>query len=153
MRVCPTGGLQPALSEISLNGLLTPVLVPRVGYCDYACNACGQVCPTHAIPLLELAVKQQQRIGQAYIDENRCIPWADGIPCAVCEEMCPVTPKKAITLAIGGGGNGNGRGNEGSESSAPRPHVDRSKCIGCGVCEARCPVAGEAAIRVRVRSA
>ncbi len=149
-RVCPTGGLQPALGEISMNGWLTPVLVPRVGYCDYACNACGQVCPTHAIPLLELAVKQQQRIGQAYIDENRCIPWADGISCAVCEEMCPVTPQKAITLSSGGsGGSGHGGG---SASAVPRPHVDRSKCIGCGICETRCPVSGEAAIRVRVRS-
>lgn len=147
MRICPTGGLQPAAGEAGLEGLWTPVLVPRIGYCDYGCNACGQVCPVRAIPPLELAVKQQQKLGQAYIDQNRCIPWADKKPCAVCEEMCPVAPRKAITLETGGSGRGGGGGN------VPRPVVDRQICIGCGICETRCPVAGEAAIRVRVRPA
>jgi polyferredoxin len=145
MRICPTGGLQPAASEAGLEGMWTPVLVPRIGYCDYGCNSCGQICPVQAIPPLELAVKQKQKIGQAYIDQNRCIPWADNKPCAVCEEMCPTVPKKAITLETGGGGKVSGG------STVPRPVVDRSLCIGCGACETRCPVAGEAAIRVRVR--
>lgn len=147
MRICPTGGLQPAASEVGLESMWTPVLVPRLGYCDYGCNSCGQVCPVQAIPPLELQVKQQQKLGQAYIDQNRCIPWADNKPCAVCEEMCPTVPVKAITLESSGqsGSRGIGGGN------VPRPVVDRSTCIGCGVCETKCPVAGEAAIRVRVR--
>lgn len=147
MRICPTGGLQPAASEAGLEGMWTPVLVPRIGYCDYGCNSCGQVCPVRAIPPLEISIKQQQKLGQAYIDQNRCIPWADHKPCAVCEEMCPVTPRKAITLETGGSGRGSGGGN------VPRPVVNRQICIGCGICETRCPVAGEAAIRVRVRPA
>jgi ferredoxin len=88
MRVCPTGALQPALSEAGLEGLWTPILLPRLGYCDFACNACGVVCPTQAIPLLSLEEKRQQVIGKAYIDENRCLAWADHIDCIVCEEMC-----------------------------------------------------------------
>jgi polyferredoxin len=45
MRVCPTGGLQPSVFESGLEGLGAPILVPRLGYCDYSCNACGQACP------------------------------------------------------------------------------------------------------------
>ena len=55
MKVCPTSGLQPALAEAGLEGIWTPILKPRLGYCDYGCNACGQVCPSGAIPPLPLA--------------------------------------------------------------------------------------------------
>ena len=60
MRACPTSALQPALSEAGLEGLWTPVNVPRLGYCDYSCNACGQVCPVQAIPPLSLDEKREQ---------------------------------------------------------------------------------------------
>jgi formate hydrogenlyase subunit 6/NADH:ubiquinone oxidoreductase subunit I len=49
MKVCPTNGLQPTLSEAGTEGIWTPVLVPRVGYCEYYCSLCTQVCPTGAI--------------------------------------------------------------------------------------------------------
>lgn len=143
-RACPTGAIQPALAEAGLEGLWTPVLVPRLGYCDYSCNACGQVCPVGAIPPLSLEAKRQQVIGLAYIDTDRCIPWADGRPCIVCEEMCPV-PEKAIWLE-----EVEVRGAGGKMVKVQRPHVDRDLCIGCGICEYKCPVAGEAAIRVYV---
>ncbi|MBU0702389.1 MAG: 4Fe-4S binding protein, partial [Chloroflexi bacterium] len=42
MKVCPTSGLQPALFEAGLEGMWTPRLVSRLGYCDYGCNGCGQ---------------------------------------------------------------------------------------------------------------
>jgi ferredoxin len=93
IRVCPTGGLQPAVLEAGLVGLGSPILVPRLGYCDYSCNACGQVCPVQAIPPLDLETKRTQVIGLAYINESRCIPWSDHQACQVCEEMCPL-PKK-----------------------------------------------------------
>ena len=97
MRACPTAGLQPALLEAGLENLWTPILVPRIGYCDYSCNACGQVCPVQAIPALNLEVKRDTPIGRAYIDQNRCIAWADHTDCIVCEEMCPIADK-AIKL-------------------------------------------------------
>jgi NAD-dependent dihydropyrimidine dehydrogenase PreA subunit len=115
-------------------------LTPRLGYCDYSCNACGQACPTEAIPRLALDQKRLAVIGKAYIDTDRCIPWTDGRNCVVCEEMCP-TPEKAIILR---------------EESAPdgamvlRPYVIRDRCIGCGICENKCPLVGAAAIRVEV---
>jgi ferredoxin len=144
VRVCPTGGLQPAILQAGLQGLGTPVLVPRLGYCDYACNSCGQVCPTAAIPLLSLDDKRKQVIGKAYIDVNRCLAWSDHQTCIVCQEMCPL-PDKAIQLeeqvvwAPGGG-----------TVKLLMPHVVRDKCVGCGLCEYRCPVSGDAAIRVYI---
>ena len=111
-------------------------------YCDYSCNACGKVCPVGAIPPLELEEKRLQTIGAAYIDEKRCIAWADRIECIVCEEMCPL-PEKAITLEIA-----ESTGSEGELLTVPLPRVNRDLCIGCGICEYKCPVNGEAAIRV-----
>jgi len=144
MKVCPTVGLQPSLSESGLEGLWTPVLVSRLGYCDYSCNACGQVCPSEAIPELTLEEKRQTVIGLAYIDQNRCIPWADNVDCIVCEEMCPV-PDKAIKLDEVEVLNA-----QGERVVVKRPRVVRDLCIGCGICEYECPLNGEAAIRVYV---
>lgn len=144
MKVCPTSGLQPTLPTAGWEGLWTPVLVPRLGYCDYSCNSCGQACPTEAIPRLSLDEKRQTVIGLAYIDQNRCIPWADGQDCIVCEEMCPV-PDKAIWLD-----DQTVVGPDGETATVRRPHVIRDLCIGCGICEAKCPLNGEAAIRVYV---
>lgn len=144
IRACPTSAIQPAVAEAGIEGLWTPVLVPRLGYCDYSCNVCGQVCPVQAIPPLSLQEKRQQVIGQAYIDQNRCIPWADHRDCIVCEEMCPV-PDKAIKLERVEVRNG-----EGVLVTVQRPRVIRECCIGCGICEYKCPVNGEAAIRVYV---
>jgi ferredoxin len=143
-RACPTSAIQPAMAEAGLEGLWTPLLVPRIGYCDYSCNACGQVCPVQAIPPLSLLEKRQQVIGKAYIDLNRCIPWADEQPCGVCEEMCPL-PTKAIELEEVEVLDG-----QGDLFTLQRPQVIRERCIGCGICEYQCPLNGPAAIRVYV---
>jgi MauM/NapG family ferredoxin protein len=142
VRACPTSAIQPALTEAGVEGLWTPVLVPRAGYCDYSCNACGQICPVQAIPPLSLDEKREQVIGKAYIDENRCIAWADLEDCIVCEEMCPV-PDKAIVLQ-----EAQVRGIDGESVTVQQPYVVRERCIGCGICEYKCPVSGQAAIRV-----
>jgi ferredoxin len=142
LRACPTSALQPAVFEAGLEGFATPVLVPRLGYCDYACNACGQVCPVQAIPPLSLDEKRLQVVGRAYIDQDRCIAWSDHQPCIVCEEMCPL-PKKAIQLE-----DTTVWGPDGTTVQIQLPHVLRDVCIGCGICEYKCPVSGDAAIRV-----
>lgn len=142
VKVCPTSALQPGSGSMGLEGVWSPVLVPRLGFCDYSCNACGQVCPTGAIPALSLSEKRHQVLGVAYIDTNRCLPWADGRNCIVCEEMCPVSPK-AIEL------NEEHVVNERGETvTVLRPHVLRDRCIGCGICEYQCPLSSTAAIRV-----
>jgi polyferredoxin len=142
MRACPTGALQPAIFEAGLGGFATPLLAPRLGYCDYSCNACGQICPVQAIPPLTLEEKRLAVIGKAAIDQNRCIPWSEHLPCIVCEEMCPL-PEKAIQLE-----QVEVTGIDGMPVSLQLPHVLRERCIGCGICEYKCPANGQAAIRI-----
>ena len=137
MDVCPTKGLQPAMFEAGLEGFWTPRLLPRLGYCDYGCNACGQVCPSKAIPELDLDSKRQAVMGLAAVNRNRCLPWAYDTPCIVCEEMCPV-PDKAIKLEH----------KQVGDIELQQPYVVADLCIGCGICEQHCPMGGEAAIRV-----
>ncbi len=143
IKSCPTAAIQPALAEAGAESFWTPVIVPRIGFCQYSCNNCGQACPVSAIPLLNLKAKQNTPIGWAYIDRNRCLPWAENTPCIVCEEMCPI-PHKAITLTTVEVENGNG-----SKITLHRPGVLKARCIGCGLCEYKCPVSGQAAIRVQ----
>lgn len=142
MKVCPQGGLHPAALEAGLAGLWTPVLRPRLGYCEYHCTLCGQVCPTGAIPRLNPADKEMSVMGLAWIDPGRCLPFAFATPCIVCEEHCPTSPKAiqltpAIVRTIGG-----------EERPVRQPRVDSAKCTGCGICEYVCPLEGTAAIRV-----
>ena len=142
MRACPTNAIQLAVNEAGLEGVETPNLVMRTGFCDYSCNVCGQVCPTQAIPSLSLEAKRLKVIGKAYIDKNRCIAWADHRDCIVCEEMCPL-PEKAIVLQ-----NSQVTTGAGETVTVRLPEVLRAQCIGCGICEKRCPLTGESAIRV-----
>lgn len=143
LRACPTGALQSAVFEAGLAGFGTPLLTPRLGYCDYSCNACGQICPVQAIPPLSLDEKRQAVIGLAVLDRNRCLPWSQDTPCIVCEEMCPL-PEKAIQLEVV-----TVRGADGSPVDLQLPYVLAERCIGCGICEYKCPVSGPAAIQVR----
>jgi ferredoxin len=142
MKVCPTGGLQPAWAEAGLEGIWTPRLVPAIGYCVYSCNQCGQVCPTEAIRPLPLAEKQQVRIGLARFDTTRCIPYAYGRECIVCEEVCPL-PKKAIYAVETDVTRG-----DGSVVRLKQPRVDPELCTGCGNCEYACPYKDQPAVRV-----
>ncbi|MDY7077246.1 MAG: 4Fe-4S dicluster domain-containing protein [Chloroflexota bacterium] len=145
MQVCATTGLQPSLFEGGLQGVWSPRLVPELGPCDYSCNACGQVCPTGAIPALDLETKRQEVIGMAVIDRNRCLPWAYDTPCIVCEEMCPI-PDKAIRVQ-----EVTVIDESGAEMLLQQPYVVLDLCIGCGICEYNCPMEAQAAIQVQRR--
>jgi len=129
--------------ESGYEGMFSPRLIPRIGYCEFNCNLCGQVCPTGAIRNLDLAEKQKFVIGRAYFNKNRCLPFAENTPCIVCEEHCP-TFDKAIkfeeVLKTDGKGN---------SVKLKQPYVINELCIGCGICEKVCPLDGESAIRVR----
>ena len=104
MRICPANIIQPALFEAGIQGLWTPAINYRISRsgCQPNCIACGQVCPTAAIRPLSLDEKQGLgkfadqgpiRLGTAFVDRGRCLPWAMDRPCLVCQEVCPVSPK------------------------------------------------------------
>jgi ferredoxin len=111
MRICPSNVIQPAGLQAGLEGLWTPLLDFRIGTsgCQFNCVACGHLCPTAAIRPLSLAERMglgdftgqgPVRIGTAFIDRGRCLPWAMDRPCIVCQENCPVSPKAIYTQAV-----------------------------------------------------
>lgn len=142
MKVCINNALQPLFLETGLEGIFTPKLLPRLGYCEYNCTLCGQVCPSGAIQKLPLHQKKKIVIGRAHFDKNRCLPYAKGVPCIVCEEHCP-TPAKAIKFRITLVKN-----TAGENIYVKQPYIIDERCIGCGICENKCPVDGAAAVIV-----
>jgi len=152
MKVCPNNALHPAFGEAGLEGLWTPVLVPRIGYCESSCILCSQVCPTGAI--WEITAKEKGwavgtngnpkpiSLGTAFLDRGRCLPWAMATPCIVCEEWCPTSPK-AIYLQPAEAADV-----AGNLKQVKQPYIDPQHCVGCGACEYACPVQERAAIYV-----
>jgi polyferredoxin len=108
MRICPTNIIHPAVLQSGLEGLWTPLLNFRVGTsgCQLNCVACSQICPTAALRPISLDEKLGRhdyeeagpiRLGTAFVDRGRCLPWAMDRPCIVCQENCPVSPKAVFT--------------------------------------------------------
>jgi polyferredoxin/Pyruvate/2-oxoacid:ferredoxin oxidoreductase delta subunit len=142
MKVCLRSALYPALSQGGFYGLFMPLFIPRLGYCEYNCNLCGQVCPTGAIPNLPLKEKKKNIIGLAAIDKNHCLPFAKKINCIVCEEHCPI-PDKAIRFETVTDADYTGK-----KVILKRPYIVDELCNGCGICENKCPLEGKSAIEV-----
>jgi len=144
MRVCPNDALHPAITETGLEGLWSPLVTPKIGYCEPSCALCSEVCPTGAI--LELTPRKKgwiagnnaastpMRIGTAVYDHQLCLPWAKATECVVCLEWCPVMPKaiyiKAAELVDA----------EGKPCTLKQPYIDPGRCVGCGACEFSCPL-------------
>ncbi len=144
MKACPTNVINPTLSEAGMAGFWTPHLIMTLGYCEYTCTLCGSVCPSGAIAEISAKEKMERpiRIGSAYVDRGRCLPWSGNAPCIVCEEHCPTSPK-AIYLR-----DDVVPGPDGKRLRVKLPYVDLKRCVGCGICEYRCPVRGRPAIVV-----
>jgi MauM/NapG family ferredoxin protein len=140
MKVCITNGLQPVVLESGVEGLWTPQLVPEIGYCEYKCTLCGEVCPTGAIKALSEPEKKKAKLGLAEIDHATCLAWDGNEECIVCEEHCPVAEKAIKT-----------REEVVNGKKIFRPSVDAALCVGCGICQNKCPVRPLRAIRVNPR--
>lgn len=142
MKVCLKNALYPAVLEGGLAAVYTPQLIPRLGYCEYNCTLCGQVCPTGAIPNLPVEQKKREVIGKAVFDRNHCLPFARGIDCIVCEEHCPIADKaiRSRPVAV--------RQDDGTLKTVRMPWVVEERCNGCGICEHVCPLETKAGIEV-----
>ena len=148
MKICPTNALQPTLLEAGWEGIFSPVLMAKIGYCEHNCTLCGEICPTGAISKLIPETKFGRsgeppvKIGLAFFDKGRCLPWASGKTCIVCEEWCPTSPK-AIWLE-----ETEVVDRDGNVNTIKLPHIDLEKCTGCGACEYACPIKGKPGVYV-----
>ncbi len=155
MKVCPNNALHPAFMEAGVEGMWTPILIPRIGYCEYSCVLCGDVCPTGAIQKINETQKMGKwkvegkewevppvRVGTAFYDKGRCLPWSMATPCIVCEEFCPTSPKAIYTQ------DDVVKNRKGEDVKVQKPIVDPNLCIGCGACEKVCPVVDQPAVYV-----
>ncbi len=152
MKVCPNNALQPSFVQAGIEGVWTPLLVPRIGYCESSCVLCSQICPTGAIweitPkskgwTVDLAADTKPiRIGTAFYDRGRCLPWAMATDCIVCEEWCPTSPKAIYMRAA------EATDARGLTKQVKQPWVDPQQCVGCGACEYACPIHDNPAVYV-----
>ena len=135
----------PALCKNTWVGPVEVKGLPRVRFVFMPCFHCEEpwcfkVCPSGAIRSLAVEEKHRTVIGTVWFDRDRCLPYAKGIPCLVCEEHCPV-PEKAIRLRETEVGDPAGR-----KVKVKVPYVVDRLCIGCGICENKCPLPGRAAV-------
>ena len=152
INVCPTNVLQPAtLKEGGFEGLWTPVMNFNIKHCQLKCNLCSEVCPTGAIRKISVAEKLGEGefaeqgpviLGTAFINTSRCLPWANQIPCVVCEEVCPVSPKAIQTI------DEEVKDVYGNKVVLNKPFIVPDLCIGCGICQSECPVLDQPAVYV-----
>jgi len=120
VQACATHALHPVVFGATWDSFWTPAINGTLGYCNYDCNRCGQVCPAGAIPALSLEEKRKQQMGIAVLAESLCIN------CMVCEKACQLKAIDRTEIQKAG-------------KTKPLPVVIAEKCNGCGQCEFKCP--------------
>lgn len=116
IKVCPSKCIKSMPLSSGPAKFLTPYIVAREARCELT-QHCQQVCPTGAIAHVPIS---HVFMGLAQIDHSRCLGWAEGKLCLLCQEQCP---QHAI-----------------DSDEKDRPSVRAELCVGCGACENGCPV-------------
>jgi ferredoxin-type protein NapF len=120
---CPSQVIQPSFLEYGLTAMLQPHLDFSVGFCEYECTKCGEVCPTGAILPLTIEDKKLTQTGKVHFIINNCIVYTDETSCGSCSEHCPTQAVRMVPYKDG----------------LTIPETHHSTCIGCGACEHVCP--------------
>ena len=148
---CPNGVLRP---NLSLDGLLQPVMEYEKGFCRPECTRCSNVCPAGAILPITVEEKTAIQIGHAVWVKKNCIPLRDGKTCGNCASKCPTGAIQMVPLDKSFKMNEEGKwvdaeGKPVREREILRiPVVNTEICIGCGACENLCPARPFSAIYV-----
>ena len=129
---CPTGVLQPSVSEFGITSFMQPFMDYNTNYCNFECTRCGDVCPTGAILKLGAEEKKTLQIGKVHFIKENCVVYTENTACGSCSEHCPTQAVRMVPYM----------------GSLTIPETDNSICVGCGACEYACPVIPYKAIYV-----
>jgi polyferredoxin len=131
VKACPNAAISPSHSGSPILAS-KPVIEPYLGFCQYDCLVCGQVCPTGALVPLSVDTKRLTRLGLAKLNRLECVVVKNGTSCGACAELCPTG---SVRMAPGAFGR-------------DEPTMTEDYCIGCGACQKACPVRPVSAIVV-----
>ena len=131
VRHCPTTVIRPAVGEYGLSGMMQATLDFSLGYCDYDCTICSDICPTGALQPLPLGEKRLTQLGIVKLVPKRCVVYRFQQDCGACAEVCPT---HAVYTR--------------ERRGVFYPWTNAELCIGCGHCELVCPAQPEKAITV-----
>lgn len=123
VRACPGSILRYGGVGAGLASVLAPEMFFENDYCHPSCTACGQACPSGAIPKFSAEHKFAKPLGLAKVIESDCL-MSQGRECGVCVGVCP---EEALDLAWD------------PVEMISRVVVYPKKCTGCGYCEYVCP--------------
>jgi ferredoxin len=122
VRACPSQILRFGGVADGWAGVLAPEASFEDDYCLEGCTACGQACPTGAIPKFTPQNKYAQPMGVVNVDFDRCVLGINR-ECGVCVRVCPY---EALDLEWD------------PVEMVSRVKVIAKRCTGCGYCEYVC---------------
>lgn len=122
VRACPSKILRLGGAGAGWAGVLAPEVCYENDCCLETCTACGQACPTGAIPRFTLKNKHARPMGLAKVDHDSCLLGVNR-ECGACVNACPYD---ALDLEWD------------PVEMVSRVKVIAKRCTGCGYCEYVC---------------